>query len=159
MTSQLARLCGGSPRQRLALLELRKLTRDDSDIRLVADMRARAHSVVRQLGLDPRDATATEIYQALIAAAPRVEQLAYFKDTEWVLAEFDGQILSFHPVDVINNYHYQLPLGQHQLRAARRGLGYEIHRRFRRHARAYAPMVARIVCEGGICDIIPDGLA
>jgi hypothetical protein len=148
---KLATLLGGDSRTNIALTDLRCMTRDDSDVRLIADILARAHSIIRALGLDPRDATAKEIYQALLAVAPNVEQTACFKDSEWVVAEFDGQVISFHPIDIVNNYHHKLPLGRHQTASGRRGLGYEITRRYKDHPRTYNTAVERVVCEGGIC--------
>ena len=49
------------------------MTRDDSDVRLIAEILARAHSIIRSLGLDPSNATAEEIYQSLMAIAPKVD--------------------------------------------------------------------------------------
>ena len=151
MASQLERLLDGDVKTSLALSELRKMTRDDSDIRLMADLLARANTVVRVLGLDPRDTTAEEIYHALTSVAPKLNNMAAFKDTEWLLAEFDGQILSFHPVDVINNYHHQIPFGKQQVSQGRVGLGREITRRYRDHPATYNKAVERVVCRGGIC--------
>ena len=151
MANRLERLLDGDIKTSLALKELRKMTRDDSDIRLAADLLARANTIVRVLGLDPRDTTAEEIYNALIGVAPKINEMAAFKDTEWLLADFDGQILSFHPVDVINNYHHQLPLGKQQYSHGRVGLGQEITRRYREHPATYNKAVDRVVCRGGIC--------
>ena len=100
MARQLEKLLDGDIRTRLALTELQKMTRDDSDVRLVAELLARAHTILRVLGLDPRDTTADEVYRALTNVAPKLGDMAAFKDTEWLMAEFDGQILSFHPVDI-----------------------------------------------------------
>lgn len=156
MARTLVKLLGGDAKAQRALAELRQMTRDDSDVRLIAEVLARAHSIVRGLGLDPRDTTAAEIYQALMNAAPQIDQWAYFKDSEWVVAEFDGQIISFHPVDIVENYHHQLPLGKQQVAAGRRGLGYEITRRYREHPATYSPAVVRVVCQGGICRVVDD---
>ena len=153
MAQRLSRLLGDSAKQRLALYELRKMTHDDSDVRLIAEVLARAHSIIRSLGLDPRDATADEIYQALQAVAPRVEDWAPFRDSDWVLLEIDGHVISFHPVDVVNNYHHQLPLGRHQTAQGKRGLGFEIARRYKEHPNTHDVTVERVVCEGGICHI------
>ena len=58
MARQLEKLLDGDIRTRLALTELQKMTRDDSDVRLVAELLARAYTILRVLGLDPRDTTA-----------------------------------------------------------------------------------------------------
>lgn len=151
MTSRLGRLLGADQKGAMALLELRNMTRDDSDVRLFADVLARAHSIIRALGLDPKDATAEEIYQTLKAAAPKVEETACFKASDWVLLEVDGQVISFNPVDVVNNYHYELPLGEHQTSEAKRGLGFEITKRYKDHPNTHSPRVEQVVCDGGIC--------
>ena len=151
MAKQLERLLDGDIRTNLALTELRKMTRDDSDIRLVADLLARANTIVRVLGLDPKDTTAEEVYQALTSVAPKINDIASFKDTEWLMAEFDGQILSFHPVDIIDNYHHQLPLGHQQVSHGRAGLGREITRRYKDNPKTHNKAVERVVCRGGIC--------
>ena len=73
MPRSLSRLLGDDSKQRLALNELQRMTRDDSDVRLIAEILARAHSIIRSLGLDPSDTTAEEVYQALQAIAPRAK--------------------------------------------------------------------------------------
>ena len=151
MARQLEKLLDGDIRTRLALTELQKMTRDDSDVRLVAELLARAHTILRVLGLDPRDTTAEEVYRALTNVAPKLGDMAVFKDTEWLMAEFDGQILSFHPVDIAENYHHQLPLGKQQVSQVRAGLGREITRRYREHPATHERAVERVVCRGGIC--------
>lgn len=156
MSSHLNRLLGGENRQQRALIDLQRMTRDDSDVRLLADVLARAHSILRALGLDPRDTTGEEVYRALMAVAPRVEEMACFKASDWVLAEFDGQVISFHPVDIVENYHHQLPFGKHQTTHGKKGLGYEITRRYKNHARTHNATVERVVCDGGICWIERD---
>jgi len=126
---------------------------DDSDVRLITEILARAHSIIRALGLDPADTTGREVYQALMAAAPRLDQTAWARASDWVMMDFDGQVISFHPVDIVENYHHQLPYGQHRIESGKRGLGYEITRRFSAHPRTHTPTVERVVCEGGICYI------
>lgn len=153
MASKLAKLLGNSPQSQIALYELRKMARDDSDVRLIADIMARAHSILRALGLDPANTTGKEVYQALLAAAPNIQNTAWAKASEWVMMEFDGQIISFHPVDVVENYHHQLEFGKHRVDQGKKGLGYEITRRYKKHPRTHDKSVERVVCQGGICFI------
>ena len=103
MAHNLGRLLGDDMKKRRALTELRQMTRDDSDVRLIAEILARAHSIIRSLGLDPSNATAEEIYQSLMVIAPKVNEWAPFKASEWVLLDVDGQVISFNPIDIINN--------------------------------------------------------
>lgn len=72
MARNLSRLLGDSTKQRLALNELCRMSGDDSDVRLLAEILARAHSIIRSLGLDPSTSTAEEIYQSLQAIAPKL---------------------------------------------------------------------------------------
>lgn len=153
MSRNLTKLLGDSAQTRVAVSELRRMAGDDSDVRLITEILARAHSIIRALGLDPADTTGREVYQALMAAAPRLNQTAWAKASDWVMMDFDGQIISFHPVDIVENYHHQLPYGQHCIESGKRGLGYEITRRFSAHPRTHTPTVERVVCEGGICYI------
>ena len=55
--AKFGKLLGGDAKKRRALTELRQMTRDDSDVRLIAEILARAHSIIRSLGLDPSNAT------------------------------------------------------------------------------------------------------
>lgn len=151
MAHNLTKLLGNSLEARRAMHELRRMTGDDSDVRLIADVLARAHSIVRALGLDPKDTTADEVYQALMAVAPKLHETACFTCSDWVMAEFDGQIISFHPVDIIENYHHQLPLGKHRVAAGKVALGQEIYNRYSAHPKTHNPAVSRVVCDGGIC--------
>lgn len=153
MSRNLTKLLGDSAPTRIAVSELRRMAGDDSDVRLITEILARAHSIIRALGLDPADTTGREVYQALMAAAPRIEQTAWAKASDWVMMDFDGQVVSFHPVDIVENYHHQLPYGQQRTESGKRGLGYEITRRFSAHPRTHVPTVERVVCEGGICYI------
>lgn len=151
MSKKLNQLLGGDAKSQIALTDLRRMTGDDSDVRLLAEILARAHSILRALGLDPRDTTGQEVYQSLMAVAPRVQETACFKASDWVLADFDGQIISFHPIDIVDNYHHQLPYGRHRTTHGKKGLGYEITRRYKTHPRTRDKAVERVVCEGGIC--------
>ncbi|PID33101.1 hypothetical protein CR969_02525 [Candidatus Saccharibacteria bacterium] len=147
---KLLRLIDGDIKTKIALHDLRRMAGDDSDVRLLAEIIARANSIIRALGLDPKDTTADEVYQALMAVAPKVEQTACFKDSDWVLADFDGQIISFHPVDIVENYHHKLPLGKHQTHAGKRGLGHEITLRYHNHPATHQRAVERAARDGGL---------
>ena len=46
MAQNLGKLLGGDVKKRRALTELRRMTRDDSDVRLIAEILARAHITV-----------------------------------------------------------------------------------------------------------------
>lgn len=136
MSRNLVSLLGGGSADALALRELRSLTRDGVDVRLIADILSRAHTVMRQLGLDPADTTPEEVYRALIGSVVSEQFLSLLDDMDYVLIEIDGQLISFNPIDVIDNYHYELPLAKRRTDAAKKGLGWEITRRYRAHPEA-----------------------
>lgn len=143
MAHSLIRLLGGSTAEHLALQELRAMTRDGVDVRLVADILAKAHTVMRQLGLDPADTTAQEVYNALVNAVRSEQWIALLDETDYVLVDIDGEIISFNAFDVIENFHHELPLQQRHTSAAKRGLGYEITRRYKEHPSTVDTNVAR----------------
>ncbi len=136
MARNLITLLGSDSRQQLALQELRSMIHDGVDVRLIADILAKAHLVMRQLGLDPTDTTAQEVYSALLSAVRSEQWLSLLEETDYVLLEIDGEIISFNPIDVVDNYHYELPLESRKTSAAKQGLGWEITKRYKSHPRS-----------------------
>ena len=151
--SRLLRLLDGDRRTQIALMDLQRMVRDDSDIRLLADITHRTHMIMRILGLDTNTATARETYQALKASISAGRELLI---DDWLLAEVDGQIISFNREDVVENYHHELPLEKQRIESAKRGLGFEIMRRYKKHPKTNEQAVERVVCAGGICWIERD---
>ncbi len=151
--SKLLRLLDGDRMTQIALMDLQRMVRDDSDVRLLADIMHRAHMIMRVLGLDVNSATAIETYQALKASISAGRELLI---DDWLIAEIGGQIISFNREDVIENYHHELPLERQRVESARRGLGYEIMRRYKKHPKTNDQAVERVVCAGGICWIEKD---
>ena len=100
MSSHLNRLLGGENRQQRALIDLQRMTRDDSDVRLLADVLARAHSILRALGLDPRDTTGEEVYRALMAVAPRVRKRPVSRLVIGCWLSLTGRL--FHSIQLIS---------------------------------------------------------
>lgn len=143
MAHALITLLEGTTHESLVLQELRAMTRDGVDVELIADILSKAHRVMRQLGLDPSNTTAEELYAALVGTVHSEQWASVLGETDYVLLEVDGLILSFNPVDVINNYHHELPLERRQTTAAKRGLGWEITRRYDAHPRTHRPQVLR----------------
>lgn len=70
------------------------------DVAYIADITARAHSVMRRLGLDTADTTKLELYKALGAHAG---DTALFAGTEDVALIVDGETVSFNHDDVLDN--------------------------------------------------------
>lgn len=131
MAHNLISLLGGNTSSALALQDLRAMTKDGVDVRLIADILAKAHTVMRQLGLDPVDTTPQEVYSSLMNAVRTEQWLALLQETEYVLIDIDGRIISFNPIDVVNNYHHELPIEKQQTVAGKRGLGWEITKRYK----------------------------
>lgn len=84
-----------------AIRQLESLTGNrGTDVTYLADITARAHAVMRQLGLDTADTTARELYQALEAHA---ENRDLFCHTDDVGLSYGGEIISFNHDDVREN--------------------------------------------------------
>lgn len=116
------------------LIRLEKSTgRGGIDTRLIADINHKAHTVMRCLGLDTRDTTASELYHALNHAAKRAEGRALLLDMDFVLLHIDDQIISFNLIDVVENMHHHLPLGRQIISHGQRSLRGELVDRYVSH--------------------------
>lgn len=78
------------------------------DTRLIADMLAEAHKVMRALRLDPADTTANELYHGLNTLVEKGKAEETLLDADFVLLALGGQAVSFNLIDVIENAHHQL---------------------------------------------------
>lgn len=84
------------------LRQLEKMTGQKGvDIAYIADITARAHTVMRKIGLDPADTSELELYKALSAHA---EDVHLFAHTDDVALIFGGErIISFNRDDILEN--------------------------------------------------------
>lgn len=105
------------------------------DTRLIADIIQKAHVVMRNLSLDTRDTTGHELYLALITSVKRGVSEELLADTDYVLLELDGTIISFNVVDVINSAHHELPYKKQVISYGQRSLRGELVGRYINHAR------------------------
>lgn len=105
------------------------------DVRLIADIIEKAHTVMRSLGLDTRDTTGRELYFALMAAAKRDDIESLLAGNEYVLLMLDDKIISFNPIDVIENSHHGLPYEQQTISHGQRILRGELVKRYVDHVR------------------------
>lgn len=79
----------------IAFDDLEKATRGQAvDAKLVGDILHKAHSVIRDMGLEG-DVTARELYHAL-----RVHEDVLDESTQFVGLVVDGEVVSFHHDDV-----------------------------------------------------------
>ncbi|MFZ2544966.1 MAG: carbohydrate kinase family protein [Candidatus Saccharimonadales bacterium] len=133
------------------ILTLERATGDAGvDVRLLADITERGHSVLRGLDLDPSNTTAVEAYNALNLASKSDTKRQLLHDTDFVLLLFGTDLVSFNLQDIIENAHHQLPFQQRILGHAQRHLRMEIIRRYAEHDRTNNDMVHRLASEIGL---------
>lgn len=132
------------------LADLEKAAGDGVDTRLIADINQKAHTVMRELGVDTADTTARELYHALNASvsARRAEQL--LKDSSYVLMYFDDGPVSFNIQDVIENAHHGLSFKDRLVVHGQRHLRAEIIRRYAEHERTDTALVHKLAEEIGL---------
>ena len=70
------------------------------DVAYIASITERAHNVMRQIGLDPADTTALELYKALNA---HVDDRELLKDSADVGLVYAGRVVSFNRDDIRQN--------------------------------------------------------
>ncbi|MNH50054.1 5-dehydro-2-deoxygluconokinase [compost metagenome] len=105
------------------------------DTRLIADITHKAHDIMRELGLNPADTTAHELYQALNANLRQHKLEEYLLDADYVLLSLGNQTVSFNIIDVIENAHHQLSFDQRTMSHGQRSLRGEIVQRYMDHVR------------------------
>lgn len=120
------------------------------DVRILADMNERAHSVLQLLGLDGADTHPQELYQALNAVVRRGESEKILKHTHFVLVEVGGEILSLSHQDAVENMHHHLSFSNRKSESARRHLRAEIIRRYAEHDRTSNELVENLVTQAGL---------
>lgn len=120
------------------------------DVRLIADITAKAHKVMRSLGLDVRDTTGHELYSALKASIARGISDSIFNDTDYVLVILDGKIISLNLIDIIENAHHELSYDKQIISHGQRSLRGELVGRYVSHARTHEPTVREIAREIGL---------
>jgi ribokinase len=120
------------------------------DTRLVADITHKAHEVMRNLGLDPADTTATELYNALNNAVRNGRGETLLGEAAYVLLNLGDGPISFNLHDTIENSHHQLPFANRQNGHAKRHLRQEIIRRYAEHDRTHDELVHKLAKEMGL---------
>jgi len=132
---------------------LEKATGDAGiDVRLIGEISEKANQVMRELGLDPANTTADELYLALNGLVRRDEKRAkqLLAGNSYVLANVGSGPISFNILDVINNSHYDLPYEKRSLAHAQRKLRAELVRRYAEHERTHDDMVRTLTREIGV---------
>lgn len=122
------------------------------DVRLIGDITDTANRTVREIGLDPANTTAHELYMALNSYVRRDESSArrIFAGTTYVLANMGSGPISFHILDIIENAHHSLPYEKRTVAHAQRSLRAELVRRYAEHERTHTDTVHDIAREVGM---------
>ncbi|MBC7943314.1 carbohydrate kinase family protein [Candidatus Saccharibacteria bacterium] len=124
------------PLFRVGMNQLEKATGYSGvDTRLIADVTHKAHDIMRRLGLDPADSTGRELYQALVCSVNRGTSEALLIDADYVLLSFEGNVVSFNLIDVIENSHHELTYEQRIMSHGRRSLRGEVVQRYLENSR------------------------
>lgn len=120
------------------------------DTRLIADITAKGHEVMRHLGIDPADTLPQELYQALNAAVRRGDGERLLVDTKYTILLVDGEPISFNFEDVIENVHHNLEFSERTRENACRHLRAEIIRRYAEHERTNDTRIHHLAKEAGL---------
>lgn len=120
------------------------------DIRLIADIAEKTHAVLREFNLDPADTHGQEVYQALVSSVKSGKAEELLKDTDYVLLDFYGDIVSFNLQDAVENAHHELPYEKRTSAHGLRHLRGEIIRRYAEHDKTDNELVHKLAEEIGI---------
>lgn len=132
MAKHLQILLGSNdPVFRLTLHELERTSGQPGiDVGLLGEVIQLAHQAMREIGLDPQDTTAEELYHALVSHEGDPE---IFADTHYVGLIFNGQVVSLNYGDIVKNR--RLPFHGRSLDGMRRNLRSELASRYTKHPR------------------------
>lgn len=120
------------------------------DARLVGDIIEKAHGIMRELGLDPVDTTASELYNALKESVKKQSARGLLHDSTYSILEIEGTLVSFNLFDVIENAHHDVPIGDGMVSHAQRNLRREIVKRYAEHERTHDVHVHEVAAQSGI---------
>lgn len=109
-----------------------------TDVRLIADITEKTHKTLRALKLDVVNTTAREIYHALIECTKNGSFQDVLMDDDYVLFDFNGEIVSFNAIDVIESAHHQLKFKDRLIDHGRRSLRGEFLARYIDHKRTHS---------------------
>ena len=120
------------------------------DTRIIADILEKAHKVMRKLGLDTKDTTARELYQALISSVKQGTCESILLDSDYVLLPVNGKVISFNLIDVIDNAHHELGFDRQISSHGQRSLRGEIVGRYLGHGRTDEATTKEIASSMGL---------
>jgi len=138
----------------LFLTTLEKLERtvgnDGVDTRLIADITHKAHDILRTLSLSPAHTTGLEAYSVLRSHVKNKDRMEALLSTDFVLFSFDGEIISFNLIDILDDIQHGRTYKERTLEHAQRALMGEIVHRYTNHARAHDPTVRTLLRDSQI---------
>lgn len=120
------------------------------DTRLIADITHRSHDILRKLGLSPSESRGEEVYRALINSVRRGVAEALLFKADYVMMPFDGEIISFNLIDIIESYHFELPFSERIVSHGRRSLRGEMVHRYIDSAGANEEIARHLASEVGL---------
>lgn len=123
---------------------------DGVDTRLIGDITEKAHAVMRNLGLDPADTPAEELYHALNARISQDDGPSFLAGCEYVLLRFPEGPVSFNAQDVVENAHHELAFADRMVGHAQRHLRAEIVKRYAEHDRTDNEMIHELAKQAGL---------
>lgn len=113
------------------LIKLEKMAGNSGvDVTLIANIIEKSHWVMRELKLDLVDTTAHELYFALIASVKENKADWLLLDTDYVLMQINGEIVSLNLIDVIESAHHGLAFETRIISNGRRCLRSELASRY-----------------------------
>ena len=118
------------------------------DARLVGDIIARGHAVMRQIGLDPADTTAHELYNSLVS---RAKEVGFFSETAFVGLVIDGEVISFNLHDIQRNHTRRFE--ERTLDGLRDALKHELVDRYYQHPRTENSIVDGFAADAGLTPV------
>lgn len=122
------------------------------DTRLIADILSKSHRVMRALRLDTSDTTPKELYHSLLSLIDNGNYEELLIDCDYVLYLIDGHILSLNMIDMVENYHHELPFSDRVISHGQRSLRGEIIGRYIENSRTDEKTTLEIALTSGLLD-------
>jgi len=132
------------------IARLEKATGDAGiDVRLIGEIAERANRTVRELGLDPANTTAKELYMALnsLVRQDEARMRKVLVDTSFTILNLGSGPISFNIFDCIENSHHCLNYEERTVAHAQRRLRAELVRRYAEHERTHRDTIHSIASE------------
>lgn len=128
MPSQLAKLLGRNDIAfDIAIDDLERATgKRNLDVKLVGDVLAKAHNLIKSIGLDSHDLKASELYRALLAEKTYKNK----KDGDYIGVIIDGRLVSLNHQDIDADKIHQSPFSKRSVKNMQAALAAEIIRRY-----------------------------